>query len=97
MNRYDVGDVVRMRASFTNSAGTAVDPSSVSFQYRPPIDVTTSLAYDTDAALVKSSTGVYYADINVSSSGVWKYRWNGAGSNAAAAEGVFEVRFRDVF
>ena len=34
MNSYDIGDLIRLRGSFTNSAGAAVDPSSVTLQYR---------------------------------------------------------------
>jgi hypothetical protein len=96
MNAYDAGDIVRVTASFTNSAGAAVDPSSLQLQYQPPTNVTTALAYG-DGNVIKSSSGLYYADLAVNSSGTWKYRWNGTGSNAAAAEGMFQVRYREVF
>ena len=98
MNIYDVGDLVRLRGSFTNSAAAAVDPSSVTLQYRQlsvdPASYTT-LVYGVNS-IVKASTGEYYHDLSVNSDGEWRYRWNGLGANAAAVEGSFKVRWRAV-
>lgn len=97
-NAYDVGDVVRLSAAFTNSAGTAVDPSSVTVQYRQwlvdPASFTT-LVYGVNS-VVKASVGNYYHDLAVNSDGEWRYRWNGLGVNAAGAEERFMVRVRGV-
>jgi len=98
MNLYDVGDVVRMRASFTNSAGTYVDPSSITLQYRQfladPLSYTT-VVYGV-GSITRVSTGSYFSDVAVNSDGEWRYRWNGLGENAAAVEEQFKVRFRSV-
>ena len=98
MNQYDVGDMVRVRGSFTNSAGTAVDPSSVTLQHKQfladPLSYTT-LIYGV-GSITRVSTGEYYHDLAVNSDGEWRYRWNGFGANAAAVEGQFKVRFRSV-
>jgi hypothetical protein len=90
-NEYDVGDLVRITGTFTNSAGTAVDPTVVRAQYTDPSGNTTSLLYLTDAALVKASTGVYYVDIDADESGVWLYRFYATGTGQGAEEGYFEV------
>lgn len=98
MNAYDVGDVIRLRGSFTNSAGTAVDPSSVTVQLRRVLDDPASystLVYGVNS-VVKASVGEYYHDFTVSTDGEWRYRWNGLGDNAAAVEVAFKVRWRAV-
>ena len=98
MNTYDIGDVVRLRASFTNSAGTAVDPTSVTVQYRrwlaDPASYTT-LVYGVNS-VVKAGTGEYYHDLLTGSldAGEYRYRWNGLGDNAAAVEGRFMLSVR---
>lgn len=108
MNTFDIGDTVRMRGVFTNSAGAAVDPSTVTMQYRPFFADPAS--YNTviygPGAIVKGATGDYFLDLDIRSGtggyseatmyGKWFYRWNGTGNNAAAAEGMFEVRTRNV-
>jgi hypothetical protein len=98
MNLYDVGDVVRMRATFTNSAGTPVDPSSLTLQYRQHLS--DPLSYSTVVygvgSITRVSTGSYFSDVAVNSGGEWRYRWNGTGENAAAVEEQFKVRWRTV-
>lgn len=98
MNQYDVGDVVRLATTFTNSAGTGVDPSSITFQHRQwladPTSFTT-IVYGV-GSITRVTTGEYYHDFAVSSVGELRYRWNGFGANAAAVEGRFMVRIRYV-
>lgn len=96
MNFYDVGDVIHLQATFTNSAGTGVDPSTVTFQYRPRDWSTSSfstLIYGVNS-IVKAATGVYYHDFPVQTPGEFMYRWNGLVANAAAEEGIFTARIR---
>ena len=98
MNLYDVGDLVRLRSSFVNSAGASVDPSSVTLQYRRFLDDPssyTTLIYGVNS-IVKASVGEYYHDLATGSEGEFRYRWNGLGANASAAEKAFKVRFRSV-
>lgn len=98
MNTYDVGDLVRLRGSFTNSAGTAVDPSSVTLQYRRFLDDPasyTTLVYGV-GSITRVQTGEYLHDLAVNTDGEWRYRWNGLGANAAAVEESFKVRWRSV-
>ena len=98
MNYFDVGDVVRLRLILTDSAGTLVDPTSLTLQYRQwkadPASITT-LIYGVNS-IVKTATGNYFHDLAVSSSGQFRYRWNATGDNASAQEGIFTVRTRHV-
>lgn len=90
-NTYDVGDVARITASFTNSAGAAVDPSSLAMYHgitRPIVTPVTSLVYGV-SSITRAGQGEYYTDVAVNSAGEWHYRWIGAGGNAAAVEGKF--------
>ena len=88
-NTYDVGDLVRVTGTFTNSAGAAADPTAVLFKYKDPSGNKTTLTYGTDVSVVKSSTGVYYVDVNVDEIGYWYYRWQATGTGQSAGESYF--------
>lgn len=90
--QYDVGDLVRVTGTFTDSAGTATDPTVVGFKYNDPAGTTTTYIYGTDAEVVKDSTGVYHVDISATTKGVWEYRWYATGVGQSAGEGHFTVR-----
>ncbi len=86
-NIYDVGDLVQVAGTFTNAGGTAVDPGTVTFKFRNPSGGSvTTLTYPTDAALVKSTVGLYYYNLSVAAPGNWHYQMRGQGDNAASAE-----------
>ena len=90
-NTYDVGDVARVTATFTNSAGVGVDPTSLAMYHgitRPVVTPVTSLVYGPDS-ITRVTTGQFYTDVAVNSHGEWHYRWIGKGANAAAVEGKF--------
>lgn len=84
-NRYEVGDLVRCIGTFTTAAGVAQDPSGVVFKYKDPSGNTVTLIYGVNAALLKTSTGVYYADINMDEAGFWYYHFAGTGSGQAGS------------
>lgn len=90
-NRYHLGDLVRVTAAFTNTAGTATDPDVVKLTYRDPSGTETTLLYGTDAALVKDSTGNYHVDIDANDDGVWYYRWWATGTGQSAESAKFIV------
>lgn len=98
MNVHDVGDLVRVSLTLTDSGGIGLDPGSLSFQHRrelaDPLSYST-LVYGVDS-ITRTSTGVYYTDVSVNTGGTWLYRWNAFGSNQAAVEGQFQVRWRKV-
>lgn len=92
-NEYDKGDLVRVTAVFTDSAGTAVDPDVVRFVVRNPRETETAYLYGTDAAVVKTAVGNYYVDVSADYEGTWHYRYYSTGSGQAAGEGSFTVAF----
>lgn len=93
MTDYDVGDVARVTAAFTDAeSGDAVDPSVVKLTIKDPAGDSETLIYGTDAEVVKDSTGNYHADIEVTAAGTWRYRWYSTGEGQAAEEGVFFAR-----
>ena len=89
---YNLGDLARCTGTFANSAGTAIDPAAVFFETIAPDGVRTSYTYGTDAEVVKSSTGVYYVDVDCNQSGVWEYRMYGTGTGQAADNQSFFVK-----
>jgi len=91
MDTYDLGDLVRCSGAFTNSSGTAIDPTSVYFAYKNPAGTLTTLEYGVDGALVKDSTGNYHVDVSAASAGTWFYRFYSTGTGQAADEGSFYV------
>ena len=93
MNNYDVGDIVRLTATFTNSAGSNVDPSSLVLRHqiiRPWISNVTSVPYGV-GSITKASTGSYFHDLQVNTFGELHYRFVATGDNAAAVEGKLQV------
>ncbi len=88
---FSVGDLVRVDGSFTNAAGTAVDPTAVFAQYRDPSGNVVALTYGADAALVRDSTGVYHVDVDADEAGTWYYRFHSTGTGQAAGWSSFYV------
>lgn len=88
---YHLGDLVRCTGTFATAAGTATDPTAVRFEVIAPDGTKTSYTYITDAEVVKSSTGVYYVDVDCDQSGVWEYRMYSTGTGQAASNQSFFV------
>lgn len=92
-NFFQVGDLVRVTGTFTTLAGAATDPTNVYFSFKTPAGTTTTYTYGVDAALVKSSTGIYYVDVNVTAAGNWYYRFYSTGTGQTADESYFAVPY----
>ncbi len=93
MSSYLVGGQVRISVTFTVS-GTATDPTAVTALVKTPADVTTTYVYGVDAEIVKTATGSYYIDQNLSESGTWAVAMVGTGAVVAVDERSFSVRAR---
>ena len=89
---YDVGDVARISAAFTQSS-VAVDPTTVSLTVVDPAGTSVSYTY-AGATVTRSSTGNYYVDVALTAAGKWRWRWVSTGTGAAAAEDFLLVRSR---
>ena len=85
MNLYQIGDLVQVTGSFTDSTGTLVDPTSVNLQVLNP-QGQTSLQSPS-----RVSVGVYYANISAVTSGTYSYRFSGTGAVTAADQNSFLV------
>lgn len=95
---YDVGDIVRVIGTFTDTGGTVGDPSSVHFHYDTPTSTaptTASRSTTTTGAtngISKESTGVYFSDITTTGKGLYEARIFSTGTLQAAGETWFSVR-----
>lgn len=87
---YQVGDQLRLQVAFTDASSVAVDPTTITLSVINPAGTSTDYTYGA-AQVLKSSTGVYYYDLTVSSSGRWFFRWVAGGAYIAADEGSFTV------
>lgn len=93
MAHYDIGDLARLSAVFTDSTGAAIDPTLVKVVYHAPGAASnTTLVYGVDLAVVKDSVGHYHLDLSVTLAGRYDYRWYSTGTGQASEEGGFDVR-----
>ena len=99
---YDIGDVVRVAGTFTDTGGTVGDPTTVHFLYDTPTSTAPTTATRTSTALGlvtgigRASTGIYYYDITTTGKGLYETRFTSTGSLAASGESWFSVRPRRV-
>lgn len=90
MATHDLGDLVRLSASFSTVAtGAAVDPDVVKLTVKNPDGDITTKTYP--VGITKSATGEYYSDVDADVAGTWYFRFWSTGNGQAANEGTFEV------
>lgn len=83
--QYILGSQIYSSVTFTNAAGTLVDPTGVLFKYKLSNGSTTTLTYGVDAALVKDSTGVYHVYWTPGAAGIYYMRWETSGTAMVGA------------
>lgn len=79
------GVQVYVSASFTNAAGTLVDPTGVVFKWKIKNGSATTLTYGVDAALVKDTVGVYHVTFTPSTAGIYYIQWTTTGTDLVGA------------
>lgn len=89
---YDEGQLVRLTGTFTTLAGALHDPTVVKVRWLTPAGAITIKIYGVDGEVVRDSLGVYHLDVDASSQGTWKFRWEATGTGQAAKESEFFVR-----
>lgn len=89
-NTYDIGDVVRLTATFRSTGSALKDPTAVTFTYGDPAGSWTTEIYG-GGNVTHPSTGAYRLDIIPDSAGVWIYRVNSTGVVTTASESYFRV------
>ena len=62
------------------------------FSVKDPAGAVTTYVYLTDAQLVRSGAGVYYADVRFTTAGPWFVRHWSTGTGEAAAEQSYFVK-----
>lgn len=90
INVHHKGDLVRISGAFTDIAGAAVDPATVSLKVVDPAGVETEYTY-AGATVIKAATGSYYKDLDANQAGEWHYWWESTGSGQGAEPGQFVV------
>lgn len=80
MNYYDVGDRIRLTATFRDSAGVLDSPDVVTWSVKKPDGTLTA---PTD---VPQSAGIHRATIDIDQEGLWYYRVTGSNNPKAAGE-----------
>lgn len=88
MATYDKGDLVRLTATWKNSAGANVDPTTVKLLIQSPSGTTTTYTYGVDT-INKDAVGSYSFEYVVPSQGQYTYRWEGTGTATATGQSAF--------
>lgn len=96
MNTYQIGDTFAISALFYNTANVLTDPSGVVIKLMNPASGITTWTYGTDATVIRSAQGVYYATGWIptgssSAAGLWRFWAYGTGVIKAAQQGAFQV------
>lgn len=85
------GNVIRAITTFATSAGTAVDPSIVTYYVLDPNGTITSYVYNTDAEVARITTGSYVLTLEPDTPKHWQVYATGTGTNKGAGKGTFDV------
>ncbi len=90
MNKYILGNGLRIFGEFTDEISDAlIDPSVVFITITSPFNEDTKLIYGTDAALKRTSAGLYYTDfaptMKSSPTKDWTYQWTSTGTGASVS------------
>ncbi len=95
MSDYIVGQLVRLSAAFTDAAGAAADPDTVTLRHRPMSVPGATLQTEIDpgegTVIGRDGVGQYHADISMDDPGTYYWRWESTGDAQAAAQGSFSV------
>lgn len=79
---YYVGSAYRSRMHFYDEDCVDVDPEAVVFHYRKPCGSRGRLVYGSDQYIGREDAGRYWADVILSESGRWWFRWEAVDSGS---------------
>jgi hypothetical protein len=92
MAAYQRGQSVQLGATFTDSAGAAANPTTVTCKVQKPDLTETTYTSISTPAVANPSTGTFRLILPATTSGQWAYRWEGTtGAAIAVDEGQFSV------
>lgn len=91
---YDLGEPRRLEAAFTNAAGTATDPDTVTLRVAKPDGNTYVYTYNVGSPteVVRTGTGAFYFDLLLDQVGDWYFQWEGSGPVIAIEPGQLHVK-----
>lgn len=94
-NQYDVGDLVRLRATFVSTdLVTPADPSTMIFRVLAPNSGVACYAFGVGgASITRAGVGAYYKDITPNAVGNWSYNALATGGVQAVEENTFQVKY----
>jgi hypothetical protein len=89
---YDIGDLVRLRATFVSTdLVTPADPSTIIFRILSPATSVACYSF-VGGSITRATIGAYYKDITPDVYGDWAYNALGTGGVQAVSEWSFQVR-----
>lgn len=80
--RLYINDQIRWTVTFAAEAGTATDPTTVTFKATNPAGTTTSYVYGTASEVTKTGTGVFKFLLTLATAGPWQFAAIGTGAVA---------------
>ena len=90
---FDVGQEVRMTATFTNSTGGLTSPTTVKLWLKLPTSTDLlGYVYGTDTLIVLDSSGQYHLDYATATAGEYLGTWESTGNLIAVIPFGFTVR-----
>jgi hypothetical protein len=92
MGIYRLGQSVKLHVAFTDSAGAAANPTTVTCKVEKPDGTETTYTSVSTPAITNPTTGTFELIISASQAGGWTYRWDGVtGPATPVDEEQFQV------
>jgi hypothetical protein len=85
---YDVGDTIRVTATYTDTGGVAIDPTTITFIKKTPDGAVTSQT----TGITNPTSGSHYVDIVTTGQGLYEYVFTSTGNVVQRAQSWFSVR-----
>lgn len=89
-NQYLIGNATVLSVVISKD-NVHADPDVVQLLVESPTGVTSTYTYGSGSVIVKTAVGMYKANIDLLTAGVWKYRWQTAAPDTGAVESEFFV------
>ena len=85
-NIYNIGDLVTVEGTFTDTAGTVQDPTAIYVRTKAPDGTITTKQSGVDGEVTNPSVGVYRMNVDLAQSGRYYYRVYSTGTYQAAED-----------
>jgi hypothetical protein len=92
---FPIGALLELAIAFTDIRDpdnpVAADPTTITLQIGTPAGVNTTYTYGVGQTIQKTATGSYYAEIEATEAGTWRWYWRGTGAVKAGRAGTYEI------